>query len=53
MISPPKRRKARAGSRKQIAPRYDALVQSLIGAPVFLRRRNENMPILSVGTIGE
>ncbi|KYN11309.1 hypothetical protein ALC57_16520 [Trachymyrmex cornetzi] len=49
---PPKRKKARAGSRKQIAPRYGALVQSLIEAPVFLRRRNETVSILSVGTKG-
>lgn len=53
MISPPKRRKARADSRKQIAPRYGALVQSLIEAPVFLRRRNKTVSILSVGTKGE
>ncbi|KYN42102.1 hypothetical protein ALC56_03240 [Trachymyrmex septentrionalis] len=50
--SPPKRKKTRAGSRKQIAPRYGALVQSLIEAPVFLRRRNETVSILSLGTKG-
>ncbi|KYM84464.1 hypothetical protein ALC53_05250 [Atta colombica] len=50
--SPPKRKKARVGSRKRIAPRYGALVQSLIEVPVFLRRRNETVSILSVGTKG-
>ncbi|EGI62595.1 hypothetical protein G5I_09069 [Acromyrmex echinatior] len=50
--SPPKRKKARVGSRKRIAPRYGALVQSLIEAPVFLRCRNETVSILSVGTKG-